>query len=202
MRSHLKIWEAALLAALSVAFCYSLTVKTAQEEVAEELIRLHVVAASDSDYDQNVKLLVRDGVLKCLENRLSTAQSARDAEELIADDIPRIEETANLVLRENGCGFTATASLKTESFPTRVYGSFALPAGEYTSLRVTIGEGRGHNWWCVVFPPLCASAAETDSAIDALSDGSAKLITAEDAEYTVKFRVAEWIAWLRNVLGG
>lgn len=202
MRSHLKIWEAALLIALSAAFCYSLTVKTAQEGVAEELIRLHVVAASDSERDQSIKLLVRDGVLSCLENRLSTAQSARDARDIIAEDIPEIESAANRVLCESGCGYTASASLKTESFPTRVYGSFALPAGEYTSLRVTIGEGKGHNWWCVVFPPLCASASETTAAVDALSEGSARLITTEDAEYTVRFRIAEWLAWLREALGG
>lgn len=202
MKRHLKIWETALLLALCITFCYGLAVKTEQGKVARQLIRLHVVANSDSEYDQNVKLMVRDGVTACMENRLATAQSAREAEDVISEALPDIESAANAVLSAAGCDYRADASLGTESFPTRVYGSFALPAGEYTSLRVTIGRGEGRNWWCVVFPPLCSSAVEMTAAAEALSEDSARLITGEDAQYTVKFRVAEWLAWIRGLFGG
>lgn len=202
MKKHLRIWEAALLIALCVTLCYGLSVNAQQGRVSEKLIRLHVVANSDSEYDQGVKLFVRDGVTAYLENRLATAQSARDAEDIIREALPDIENAANAVLSASGCAYRAGATLAAESFPTRVYGSFALPAGEYTSLRVTIGEGAGQNWWCVVFPPLCGGAVESRAAVDALGEDSARFITEDNAEYSVKFRVAEWIAYLKELFGG
>lgn len=196
----LYIWEASLLVALCVTLCWGLAARTQQRDLADQLIRLHVVAQSDSDRDQAVKLKVRDEILKILEPALSSAADSGQAGEVLAELLPDIEETARAAAAMAGTACRATATLSSESFPTREYESFALPAGEYMSLRVVLGDGGGKNWWCVVFPPLCsASAQESDEALAALSEDSVSLITSEDGGYDVRFRVLELFEKLREL---
>ena len=166
--------------------------------MAEKIIRLHVVANSDSDADQSVKLCVRDAVLREAQRTLS---GAADAKQAILTDIPALEAAANAELRRQGSGDTACVSFRRELFPTRDYDTFSLPSGVYQSLRVTIGEGAGHNWWCVIFPPLCAQAAGlSEQAVQALSDDDVRLVTESGGGYVVRFRLLElWDALVQRL---
>lgn len=146
-----------LLAAVLTSLCASLQAQ--QQRLAEKLIRLHVVANSDTREDQRVKLLVRDAVLETADGLLRDAQNPEAA---LQTGLPELERAANEKLASLGCEETASVSLRRELFPTREYETFRLPAGVYRTLRVSIGQAGGHNWWCVVFPALCLPAAEKD----------------------------------------
>lgn len=196
----LKIWELSLLIALCLSMGFALWAHAGQKELSSQLVRLHVIAESDSDEDQAVKLKVRDAVLEYLVPKLKTAGSVSDASNIITDNLPNLGETAEKVLSGEGHESSAAATLSVESYPTRVYDGFALPAGEYLSLRIVLGAGRGHNWWCVVFPPLCMTSAEDEDAFSALSGEAKKLILSDDGGYTLKFRLIEWYELLRAAL--
>ena len=156
-----------------------------QEDLAGKLIRLHVLANSDSQTDQAVKLRVRDAVLEAAEAQLEEAM-------------------ASSVLAENGFDYPVQAALTWEDYPTREYDTFTLPAGRYLSLRVRLGEGAGQNWWCVVFPPLCLSATTedfTDSAqTAAMTEEEVALITQESEGYVGRFKIIELVEqWLSGL---
>ena len=172
-----------------------------QQQLADKMIRLHVVANSDSQEDQDCKLRVRDAVLAETEAILEDSQ---DPIQALSANLQRIEAAANECLQQQGSTHTANVTLQRELFPTRQYETFALPAGTYTSLRVTIGAGSGHNWWCVVFPSLCMSASmdEMEQAAQAagLSEGEIKLITEESEGYQLKFKSLELLQELKNFL--
>lgn len=174
-----------------------------QQALAEKLIRLHVVADSDSEADQQIKLQVRDAVLAEAEVALRDAEDPKAA---LAAALPEIAEAANDCLRRLGSADRAAVTLGRELFPTREYETFALPAGVYTSLRVTIGSGEGRNWWCVVFPSLCLSASAEDLAEAAqaagLTEGEIRLITEEDGGYQLKFQSMELLQRLFRWLEG
>lgn len=200
--NRFRIWEASLLLALCFTLVYGLWQQGRQRELAGQIIRLHVVAESDSQRDQEIKLKVRDEIIRMLEPTLKDRRGRADAAGAIEELLPAIEETARAAALSAGAVCDVSASLSTEGFPTREYEGFALPAGEYVSLRVVLGEGAGRNWWCVVFPPLCAaSAQEADEAFEMLSDSSAEMIISEDGEYRVGFRVLELLERLRELFG-
>lgn len=191
MKQHLKIWEISLLFALCVTLLAGLGAKAEQSRLSSELVRLHVLANSDSDSDQAVKLRVRDAVLNVLTPKLEGAKSLSEAAQIINNALAELEKTAGQTLMQNGKLYSVKAELSTEHYPTRHYDGFSLPEGDYVSLRVILGNGRGHNWWCVVFPPLCISSVEDEDAFSALSNESAKLITAQGGQYRLKFRAIE-----------
>ena len=162
-----------------------------QENLAGKLIRLHVLANSDSQADQAVKLQVRDAVLEAAEAQLTEL-------------LPELEAMASSALAENGFDYPVQAALTWEDYPTREYDTFTLPAGRYLSLRVRLGEGAGQNWWCVVFPPLCLSATTedfTDSAQTAgMTEEEVALITQESEGYVVRFKIIELVEqWLSGL---
>ena len=161
--------------------------QTQQRQLAEKLVRLHVVANSDSPSDQAIKLRVRDAVLAAAEPVLG---SADDPDQALAAELPALECAAAEMLRALGREESVSVTLQNERFPTRDYETFSLPAGVYRTLRVTIGAGEGHNWWCVVFPPLCVSATEQNRALDAMSEPERALIT-EANGYELRFRIVE-----------
>ncbi|MCD7748928.1 MAG: stage II sporulation protein R, partial [Oscillospiraceae bacterium] len=184
-RFHLRPWEIALLLALVITFCAGIWAQRTQSRLAGQLIRLHVVANSDSSDDQAEKLQLRDKVLTVLSPLLADCETQADAAAVIAENIEVIESLGDVAV-----------SLETEYYPTREYNTFSLPAGEYLSLRVEIGQGQGQNWWCVVFPPLCteALAEDTGDAADAfslLSDEDESLITQDGQGYILRFRLGE-----------
>ena len=127
----------------------------------EGVLRLHVIAASDSEEDQSVKLRVRDAILPLF----SRAESYTDARAYLLSHGSEIQKTAETVLRENGFDYGVQLSLGTEAFPDRVYGDLLFPAGDYDALCVRLGPAEGHNWWCVLFPPLCI-VSETGEPVD------------------------------------
>jgi stage II sporulation protein R len=194
----IRKWEIALLAAILIAIFVG-SVSSRQTELSENLIRLHVVANSDSEEDQALKLSVRDGILEELEEILKGCNDKVEAEALISRNIDALTQAASEAIFEKGEYFTVTASITEEVFPTVEYDTFTLPAGEYSSLRVVIGEGEGQNWWCVVFPPLCLSIAEDTLSYEemGLSDETFSIISEESGGYVVKFKLLEWISQIK-----
>lgn len=191
-----KTWELALLAALCMACLSGLWASRTHTEIADQMIRLHVLAASDSETEQAVKLEVRDAVLEDLRPKLAACTGKEDAAAVLEAALPAVEAAALSAAGDRD----VTVSLSEEYYPTRDYDGFSLPAGRYTSLRVVLGEGAGHNWWCVVYPPLCVTAAEaSQEAIETLNADTAQIIT-ESNGYVVKFKLLElWgelTAWL------
>lgn len=199
----LKRIEIALLIGLA-AFLISggLALRT-QNQLSDRVVRLHVLANSDGEEDQALKLKVRDRVLARATELLTEAGSREEAESLLRAELPELEKLAMRELRANGCTCPVTAELEDTEFPTREYDGFTLPAGEYLALRVVIGEGAGRNWWCVVFPPLC-TAASADVPAAALAAGLTEeqvgLITEEDRGYVLKFKAVEWWEEIRACL--
>ena len=189
------------LCVLTVTGCAVL--QSQQQRMAEKLIRLHVVANSDAAEDQRVKLVVRDAVLAEAGALLADASDARAA---IAGGLPQLEAAANAALRAEGSADTARVSFRRELFPTRVYSTFSLPAGVYPSFLVTLGEGNGHNWWCVIFPSLCTPATADGFAAAAAAGGFTQaeiaLMTQADESYSVKFRSLELLQALKTRLFG
>lgn len=204
-KNKLKLIEIALLIGLAVFLASGGLALRAQSQLAERVVRLHVLANSDGEEDQALKLLVRDRVLARATELLAQAKDRTEAEALLRAELPELEALAVRELRANGCAYPVTAKLTDTEFPTREYDGFTLPAGEYLALRVVIGEGAGRNWWCVVFPPLC-TAASADVPAAALAAGLTEdqvgLITEEDRGYVLKFKAVEWWEELRARLEG
>ena len=195
-----KLLRRMFLCFLAVCLVYLGALIADREKLKSELVRLHVVAASDSEEDQAIKLRVRDAVLESLQDALGDVTDAEQARAYIEAHLPQIEETANRVLAAAGCGDVATVSLQVEEFAARVYDTFSLPAGLYDALRITIGEGTGQNWWCVVFPSLCVPATtegfEDVAAGAGFSDGLTQTLTGED--YEVRFLLLDLLGQLEN----
>ena len=190
-----------IVSALTVSVCAALQVQ--QQRMSEKIIRLHVVANSDSGADQAIKLHVRDAVLAAARQAL---QGAGDPQQAIAQALPQLEAAANAALAAQGSRDTASVSFRRELFPTRDYDTFSLPSGVYRSLRVTIGAGGGHNWWCVIFPSLCVPAT-ADGFVQAAEAGGFTraeigLMTQADEGYVLKFRSLELLQALKKALFG
>lgn len=167
-----------------------------QRGLADKVIRLHVIANSDSREDQALKLQVRDRILVEAGDLFTQGLSREEAETAIAARLREFAAAGAETVGENGYDYPVTASLEQNTwFPTKKYDDFALPAGEYTALRVVIGDGGGQNWWCVVFPPLClGSVTETTAETAAeggFTSGDISLITGESEGYIVKFKAIE-----------
>ncbi len=201
----LHIWESALLVAFAVTLLVGCCASAGRSALAEQVLRLHVVANSDSSEDQTVKLQVRDAVLAQAQPLLEGVEDSRSAEQVLTPYLEELEQTAAGVLSAEGFEDEVTVSITDQWFPTKEYEGFALPAGQYRALRVVIGEGEGQNWWCVVFPPLCF-AAVTEEVVAAaaeagLTEEQVALITGQDGGYVLKFKVMEWWELLMEKLG-
>ncbi len=161
-------------------------------EVRDGVLRLHILASSDNESDQNVKLLVRDALLESGSQVFEGSISADEAVEKITPEISFLEETANSVLKENGFDYKARVEITREYFATRQYEDVTLPAGEYTALKVVLGEGEGHNWWCVMFPPLCLPAASDMTEEYCVFDDDGRRVIEGKSQYAVRFKIVEW----------
>lgn len=169
----------------------------------EELIRLHVVAASDSGEDQNLKLRVRDAVTESLKQEMANLGDVDAAKAYLQQHIPQIQALAESVLRKYGCEDAVTVSLLTEEFGKRIYDTFSLPSGLYQSLRIRIGKAEGKNWWCVVFPSLCLSATSDGFEDTAECAGwDEDLIAALEGKdgYEIRFFLLDVLGRLENLL--
>lgn len=125
------------------------------DDIQDKLIRFHVIANSDTDEDQNLKLKVRDKVVEVLSEKLSNVNSLEEAENVLKENIDYVDEIAKEVIEENNYTYEVNTMLSYENFPDKVYGDYIFPQGNYEAFRVIIGEGKGQNWWCVMFPSLC-----------------------------------------------
>lgn len=164
MQKHIRrlTFLALLCAVLSVA-AIATTTEAAEKE--PNLIRFHVIANSDSTFDQSIKLKVRDAVIKKTETFLGDAKNSKEAEALLSAHQSEIIKVANDVLRQYHCDYQATADLGTQMFPAKAYGNQIFPAGKYNAFRIILGDGAGKNWWCVLYPPLCFVDIKDDTAV-------------------------------------
>lgn len=187
---------------LALVVLLSIIPVSGEEKIYENMIRLHVIADSDSEEDQRIKLAVRDRILEEFSDELGRAGSFDEAYYTVGELIPDIENAANDVLEMEGITDRASVEIGEEEYPERVYDGYTLPAGKYASLRVVIGEGKGQNWWCVLFPPLCTSAASKNVEDDeevfiqaGISTEGYKLIKREkETKYQIRFRVLELLS--------
>lgn len=168
MRKLVKLFLIAFIAINVIVFVKA---AKAQNELENSLVRFHVIANSDSEEDQSVKLAVRDAVVAYLQPKLEGITDLSLAKECIRQLLDEIKNVANQVLREHGKDYLATVSLDLEAFEKRVYDTFSLPSGIYESLLVKLGDAGGKNWWCVVFPSLCLAGCQEDFRDLAASSG-------------------------------
>ena len=185
-----------VLAALASFFPFA----AACGQLPQNVVRLHVVANSNSQEDQAVKLLVRDAVLEECARWYQGADSMEEASAQLCTHLQSIAGAARETLREQGAAYSAAAQVTEMYFPTRDYGDFSLPAGRYRTLRVTLGRGQGKNWWCVVFPSLCLPAAGEDALL-ALPEEEREIVE-NPSQYQVKFKAVELWESLREWLRG
>ena len=175
-------------------------------QVRQEVLRLHVLANSDSPEDQALKLRVRDRILAETGDAFDRADSLSDARETAARSLSAVERAARAALDEAGSGEPVRAEVVRMFFDTRVYDGFTMPAGWYDALRVVIGEGKGHNWWCVLYPPLCISAAEKLPEELRRFSAAERALLESEPRYEVRFflvELAEKIGmWFRSRKGG
>jgi stage II sporulation protein R len=182
---------------LCLAICNVLPIH-GEEKIYESVVRLHVLANSDSKDDQALKLKVRDAILAYTSPKVIDSASREEAIEILQNELDEIEKIAEQVVKEQGYDYEVEVTLTLEDYPTRNYESMSFPSGQYVSLRVLIGEAKGQNWWCVLFPPLCLSAAsekaENEEAFIAvgLNSDQYKIITeTQDTTYYLRFKILE-----------
>lgn len=198
---QLRTVEIALMVGLAIFLGSGVLALRTQDELADKVVRLHVLANSDSEEDQALKLKVRDVVLERATAILKQSADRREAESCLRGELLELERIAAEEIAAEGYNYPVTVELENSDFPTKEYDGFTLPAGEYLALRVIIGEGQGQNWWCVVFPPLC-TAASADVPASALAAGFSEeevnLITEENQGYVLKFKAVEWWETLKE----
>ena len=165
----------------------------AEGEIYEDTLRLHILANSDSEEDQALKLNIRDRVLEKYGSMLKVDNSISEAKNKTETLLPDIKHDVEVWIAELGYDYTAEAYLGEEWYDTREYESFTLPAGNYVSLRIIIGSGEGKNWWCVMYPPLCLDmATESSPADDGITDYSKEEISLiQNGKYQIKFKILE-----------
>lgn len=200
------IVEMVFLLILAALFAWGTALEKQQQRISDGMLRLHVVANSDSKDDQAIKIEVRDAVLAAAEKILTGSESVDEARAVLKNNLDALEEASNLTLERLGSRETASVTLERELFGTRHYDGFSLPGGYYDALRVTIGTGEGKNWWCVVYPQICmASTTEQQEAVAVMGGMKAEdvaILQAQTSEYELKFKTLELfeniLSWFRS----
>lgn len=168
-----------------------MVIPRSEANIFDNVVRLHILAEDNSAEAQEVKLLVRDAILNEYGALFSESTSVDSAGDVAESHLRDIEATANRVLAENGMDYSAKAEFGMEEYPTRVYENVTLPAGTYRSLRLLLGKGEGKNWWCVLFPPLCTDAADSDDFSSAnVNENDTAVFT--NKKYVFRFKFLEW----------
>ena len=160
------------------------------DEIRGDVFRLHIIANSDSEEDQNLKLMVRDEMLRYSGELFKNCSGREESIITARDHLPETEDHLNRFVKEQGYDYSVRAYVTDMDFDTRDYDGFTLPAGHYDAFRIVIGSGEGHNWWCVLYPALCVTAAEPDRVNDAMSSGEAEIMTGGE-RYRFGFRIVE-----------
>ena len=160
------------------------------KDIEKEVFRLHIIANSDSESDQTLKLKVRDCITEYTSSLFKNCKNKAESVKAAEDNIENIKYLAQQIVYENGCDHNVDAYVTNMSFSTRVYDGFTLPAGNYDALRIVIGNGSGKNWWCMIFPSLCIPSASTAKLSDAVNAREQDIVTQSD-RYEIKFRIVE-----------
>ena len=164
------------------------------------MLRLHVIANSDSSVDQNLKLRLRDYILEEGEDIFDGSVNVENAVKKIEPKLAELEKSAETFVKNAGFDYDVKITLSNEYFTTRTYESVTLPAGKYLALRVVIGSGEGHNWWCVMFPPMCVPAADKKDEIEnVFTDKEIKLVESKP-KYEPRFKVVEIYEQIRETI--
>jgi len=206
----MKLQKKKILPIISIVICTLIIsivwlrdVYANREEYRDNLIRFHVIANSDSPEDQELKLKVRDKVISLMNDKLINSSSIVESREIVKRNMNEIKQVAINEINRNGKQYDVDVELGNFNFPTKSYGNFTLPAGEYEAVRVVIGEGQGQNWWCVMFPPLCFIDVTNGLTDEKTSDELKKVLTqeeynmivnagsGEDVPIKLKFKVVE-----------
>lgn len=170
------------------------------EEIRSDVLRLHVIANSDSSVDQNLKLRLRDYILEEGEDIFDGSVNVENAVKKIEPKLAELENSAETFVKNAGFDYDVKITLSNEYFTTRTYESVTLPAGKYLALRVVIGSGEGHNWWCVMFPPMCVPAADKKDEIEnVFTDKEIKLVESKP-KYEPRFKVVEIYEQIRETI--
>lgn len=188
----MKMFIKSACIAFVIAVLYSvIPFQASCSDISDEVFRLHILANSDSAEDQALKLSVRDKVLEYTEDLYNGAESKQTAERITGEYLRQITEIAANEIKARGFSYSVKAEIKKMYFSTRVYSDYTLPAGMYDALRITIGKGEGHNWWCVMYPSLCVSAAVSrdEKAREVFNENEYQLVKSENTEY--KFKIVE-----------
>ncbi len=192
-----------ILSVLAAWIVSSIYAEDVNAGLSQNLIRLHVIANSDSDADQALKLQVRDAIIEYMKGKLANSKDINETKNIINNNLRNIEKISQEVISKNNFSYSVNAAMGNYDFPTKVYGDISLPAGRYEALRVVIGEGAGANWWCVLFPPLCFIDATHGTIPDSvkndlkssLSPEEFRLITTaendDDIPIKIRFKVVE-----------
>lgn len=192
-----------LCIALSFGLCFTCITSAkeysdgVQKTLADKVIRLHILANSDSDADQALKLSVRDGVLKMLTKTLKQNENINQTRDFLTQNTNEIQKCAEQIVKENGYSYDVSVSLTKSLFPTKIYDDVKFPPGMYEALRIVIGSGKGHNWWCVAFPPMCLVDATKKQSINklalkhVLNDEQYDFVTRKSLPIKIKFKMVE-----------
>ena len=192
--------EISLLVALIICGVLNINAFSQQcDNIREKMLRMHVIANSDSEEDQQLKLKVRDAVLLAGEKVFDGSVTATEAKEKITPHIDYLENIALETIKNEGFDYNVKITVEKEYFNTRTYeNSVTLPAGYYTAVKVIIGEGKGQNWWCVMFPPMCLPTAVAECEIsDVLTEDETEIVT-ETEKYKFKFKIVEFFEEIFN----
>ncbi len=186
----MKLFIKALCAGFILTVVYSMVPFQAEcAVISDSVFRLHILANSDSGEDQALKLRVRDRILELTSNLFENTEDKETAERLAAAHLQELADAASEEIAESGYAYPVRAELTRMSFDTRHYDEYTLPPGKYDALRITIGEGKGHNWWCVMFPSLCVGSPDDGKAKEALGENGYEVVRNEKREY--KFFIIE-----------
>ena len=188
-----------MFAALGCGILYTRQARL-QQTISDKVLRFHVLANSDSEADQNLKLAVRDAVGSFMQEKLAAVENLEECELVVRQSLGEIEEAAAETIAENGYDYDVTAELEHTSFPVKNYGSYTFPAGDYEALRIVIGEGNGHNWWGVMYPNMCFSDSMYEVVDEEAGEKLREVLTTEEYEkvlaegdYQVRMKYFSWL---------
>lgn len=187
MKIYMKILVSSFM--ISVLLCL-VPFESTCEQLQRDVLRLHILANSDSQTDQQLKLQVRDEVLSQISPLYDDINSKQEVIGITYDNLKLIENIATEVIRSSGYDYSVNAEICSEYFDTRYYDDFTMPAGVYDTLVITLGKGEGRNWWCVMYPTLCVGASTKQSMQENLSEDEYTLITSDDLEF--RFKIVEY----------
>lgn len=179
-----------LFVIISMVLSYTVPFIEASESISDEVFRLHILANSNSEADQQLKLKVRDEILIAGEELFKGCTSVEEAIKVCSENLDFFEQAAQKCIAENGAAYTVKATVDKEYFNTREYEKITLPSGIYNALKIEIGEAKGKNWWCVMFPAICLPSVSEDEINEVLSEEEIKLINSNN-KYEIRFKIVE-----------